>query len=118
MRNETKAMLEQMLSGQTANDRAAIDMKELETRVSRLVDCALVYAHAVDYMKAHTEVHPLIAFIHACECTEIPIVGGPITDAEFIQMVTAWRGLCHTPRTNALAAEMERRVYNPFEIRE
>lgn len=121
MRSETSKMLEQMLKPQTATDRAAVDMEELNKRVSRLVDFALVYAHAVDYLKAHEDAHPLIAFMHATECEEVApaLVGGPITDAEFVQMVIAWRQLCHTPATNPLAAELERKaVYNPFEVRE
>lgn len=125
MRNEAKMILEQMLNPafnpDAANDRAAVDMNELNKRVSRLVDFALIYAHAVDYMKAHAEVHPLIAFMHATECEEIApqLVGGPLTDSELVKMVIAWRQLCHTPAQNPLAAELERQaIYNPFEVRE
>jgi hypothetical protein len=88
---------------QTIAQRAAVDVSELTRRVHRVVDYAMVYAHAVEFMETNKRAHPLTAFMHAVECMGPDLTGGKINDSEFLTMVVMWRSLCATDKPIKLA---------------
>lgn len=76
-------------------DRVAINMEKLGELIDRLALRALVIMTAYDLMAAHSDLHPLVAFLQAAKEHRL-------SDEDWGSLLKSWRGMCGLAESNVV----------------